>query len=53
MDSLKCVVNENLERDLPEFDFKLIFENDFFNDEYDLESEGNIPTHNRVKYDII
>ena len=52
MDSLKCVVNENLERDLPEFDFKLIFENDFFNDEYDLESEGNIPTHNRVKYDI-
>ena len=52
METLNCIINQNLKRNLPEFDFKLIFENDFFNDEYVLESEKKIPTYNIIKYDI-
>lgn len=52
METLKCIISQNKKRNLPEFDFKLIFENDFFKDEYILESEKKIPEYRKVKYDI-
>ena len=52
METLKCIINQNIERNLPEFDFKLIFENDFFQDEYILESDKRVPELQRVKYNI-
>lgn len=52
METLKCIISQSLKRNLPEFDFKLTFENDFFKDEYILESEKKIPEYRRIKYDI-
>ena len=53
MDSLNCIiVNKDSQKGIPEFDFKLIFENDFFNDEYILETEGNIQSNMDIKYNI-
>ena len=52
METLKCIINQSLKRNLPEFDFKLTFENDFFKDEYVLESEKKIPEYRKVKYNI-
>lgn len=53
MENLKCVItNQSLARSIPEFDFKLMFENDFFEDEYIFESEKKIPSINQIKYNI-
>ena len=52
MEQLNCIINQSLKRDLPEFDFKLIFENEWFRDEYNLETEKEIPKYRIIKYNI-
>ena len=39
MDILKCVVNETIKNNFPEYDITFIFENEFFNDTYIVESD--------------
>jgi len=53
METLKCIINHSLKRNLPEFDFKLTFENEFFKDEYLFETEKKVPNvYKQIKYDI-
>lgn len=53
MDLLKCVVNETIENNFPEFDITFIFENEFFNDTYLIESDiKNSNVFKNVKYNV-
>ena len=53
MDLLKCIItNQNSKKGVPEFDFKLMFENDFFSDEYILETDKNMQQYKNIKYNI-
>jgi hypothetical protein len=53
MDILRCVVNENIKNNFPEFDMTFIFENEFFNDTYLVESDiKSSNVFKSVKYNI-
>jgi hypothetical protein len=53
METLKCIIKKSSVRNLPEFDFKLIFENEFFRDEYTLETDKGISNlYKQTKYNI-
>lgn len=53
METLQCIIQQSIKNDLPEFDFSLIFENEFFNDEYNVISEKSIPLNKQISYKIM
>jgi len=53
MDVLKCVVNETIENNFPEYDMTFIFENEFFNDTYFIESDSKSSNiFKSIKYNV-
>ena len=53
MDMLRCVVSETIENNFPEFDITFVFENEFFNDTYLIESDvKSSNVFKNVKYNI-
>jgi hypothetical protein len=53
MDMLRCVVSETIENHFPEFDITFVFENEFFNDTYLIESDANSSNvFKNVKYNV-
>ena len=53
MDMLRCVVSETIENNFPEFDITFVFENEFFNDTYLIESDvKSSNVFKNVKYNV-
>jgi len=53
MDVLKCVVDETIENNFPEYDMTFMFENEFFNDTYFIESDSKSSNiFKSIKYNI-
>lgn len=52
MEFLKCIVSSGLDNNIPEFDLNFLYENEFFKDEYLLESDLKSNLFKNIKYNV-
>lgn len=52
MEFLKCIVSSGLDNNIPEFDLNFLYENEFFKDEYLLESDLKSNVFKNIKYNV-
>jgi hypothetical protein len=52
MENLKCIFSSNYKNHIPEFDLNFLYENEFFNDEYILETDLKSNIFKKIKYNI-
>lgn len=52
MEFLKCIVSSGLDNNVPEFDLNFLYENEFFKDEYLLESDLKSNVYKNIKYNV-
>lgn len=52
MEFLKCIVSSDYQNHIPEFDLNFLYENDFFKDEYILETDLRSNVFKNIKYNV-